>query len=148
MTTCETCPMCVDVDGQSCQVVYKDNCWIVRHSRETNILGYLVLASRRHFLDLSESTNEEAEGYGKILKTAIKAIRQVVPCERVYTFTLGELVPHFHVHIIPRTTALPRNFRGRGILSYPALPAADSQLVEQVSARLRLSWRRMGLPVR
>ncbi|HEY9870931.1 MAG TPA: HIT family protein [Candidatus Obscuribacterales bacterium] len=140
--------MCADLAGESCPVVYKDSCWIVRHSRETNILGYLVLASRRHFLDLSESTDEEAESYGKILSTAIKAVRQVVPCERVYTFTLGELVPHFHVHIIPRTAGMPRAYRGRGIFSYPALPAADSQLVEQVSARLRLSIRRMGLPVR
>jgi diadenosine tetraphosphate (Ap4A) HIT family hydrolase len=137
--------MCTELERANSEPVYQDTHWLLRHARETNILGYLVLVSRRHFLDLSEATDAESASYGKVLRTAIKAIRQIVPCERVYTFTLGELVPHFHVHIIPRTSAMPRAFRGRGILSYPTLPAADSQLVEQVAARLRLSLRRMGL---
>src|SRR5262249_10568754 len=107
------------------------------HSKETNILGYVVLASRRHFLDLSEATDAETESYGKVLGTTMRAIRRVTFCQRVYTFSLGEAVPHFHVHIIPRTASLPRAYRGRGIMSYPLVPPADPALLAETAERLR-----------
>jgi len=124
--------------------IYADSHWLVRHARETNILGYLVLEARRHFLDLAEASERECRSYGPVLATVVRAVRDVIPCERVYTFTLAEMVPHFHVHVIPRTAAMPRAFRGRGILSYPLLPCADPVLVGQTCDRMRRSVRRQA----
>lgn len=101
------------------------------------MLGYLVVESKRHFLDLSQCTKAEALNYGPVLSMVMSAIRSVIDCERIYTFTLAEMVPHFHVHVIPRTASLPRAYKGRGIMSYPVKPAADSALVEEVCSRLR-----------
>jgi diadenosine tetraphosphate (Ap4A) HIT family hydrolase len=118
-------------------VVYSDDYWTVRHSSETNILGYLLLESRRHFLDLSGASPGEACTYGPALSAVISALREVIDCERVYTFTLAEMVPHFHVHIIPRTAMMPRAFRGRGILQYPVNPGPSEELVIDMCERLR-----------
>jgi len=134
------CPICALGRGgedTASQVIYEDDFWVVRHSKETNILGYVVLASRRHFLDLSEATDAETGSYGKVLGTTMRAVRRVTSCQRVYTFSLGEAVPHFHVHIIPRTASLPRAYRGRGIMSYPVVPPADPALLAETSDRLR-----------
>lgn len=134
---CAICSRQTASSSSAATVVYADDHWIVRHSTETNILGYLLIEPRRHFLDLSFAACEELTGYGPLLSAVMKAQRAVLPCERIYTFTLAELVPHFHVHIIPKTGALPRAYRGRGIMSYPLKPAADEQLTAEICSRLR-----------
>lgn len=123
-------------------VIYQDEYWRARHADETNILGYVVLEARRHFLDLSEATAEEAASYGVAMAKVMAAVRKVTAAERVYTFSLGEAVPHFHTHLIPRTRYLPRRYRARGILSYPLSPSADPSLKNEVVSRLKSFTRR------
>lgn len=118
-------------------LIYEDEHWRVRHTEETNILGYLILESRRHILDLSQAEEDELLSYGPLLGALTKSIRSVTDCQRVYTFTLAEMVPHFHIHLIPRTNAIPRAYRGRGIMSYPLQPAADRALVLETCDRIR-----------
>lgn len=123
--------------GAGARVVYEDAFWRVRHSSETNIAGYFVLESTRHFLDLSEATSEECTIYGVVLGRVMAAVRRVTNCERVYTFSLGEAVPHYHLHIIPRSEHFPRAYRGRGIMSYPVSPSLSPVLVDRVCERVR-----------
>lgn len=118
-------------------IVLSTENFVVRHSRETNILGYLVIEARRHILDLTEATDDEAVGYGALLKQVMSLIRKLTGAERIYTFSLGEAVPHFHVHVIPRTDSLPRFFRGRGIMSYPLEPSLKEEQMEEVCKSLR-----------
>jgi diadenosine tetraphosphate (Ap4A) HIT family hydrolase len=134
----DTCGICTRNSADLTDVlIYEDEHWRVRHSQETNILGYVILETRRHMLDLSQANQAELESYGPLLGKLMKAIRTVTNCERVYSFTLAEMVPHYHVHLIPRTGAIPRAFRGRGILSYPLQPCADKELMLQTCDRLR-----------
>lgn len=108
---------------------------------ETNIAGYLVLEAKRHFLDLSEATDSECRSYGEVLRAVTSAIRTVTECARVYSFTLAEVVPHFHVHLIPRTNYLPPSYRGRGVLAYPLNPGIDANVADLVCERLRRAMR-------
>lgn len=126
-------------------LVYQDEHWRLRHSSETDILGYFILEPRRHFLDLSESAVAEQVSFGVLSANAVAAIRRLTDCSRVYSFVLAEAVPHFHVHLIPRTAYLPRAFRGRGIMSYPTEKKADSNLVNQCCQSMRLLLKRTGL---
>lgn len=138
---CLICRRQPDVLEPGGTLIYADEYWSVRHSQETNILGYLLAESRRHISDLSAASPAEAQTYGQILAAVHSALKVVLPCQRIYTFSLGEAVPHFHLHIIPRLSGLPRAYRGRGILSYPVSPAADSSLVEQVCEKMRKQMR-------
>jgi diadenosine tetraphosphate (Ap4A) HIT family hydrolase len=117
-------------------VIFENENWIVRHSTETNILGYVLIESKRHFLDFSEATDNETESYGPLLKRVCLALRKLLPAQRIYMITLAEVVPHFHAHVIPRTSQVPKTFRGRGILGYPLVPAADQALVAEFSKRM------------
>ncbi len=133
-----SCQLCSEAPSYPAErVIYSDDNWILRHSSETDILGYLVLQSKRHFLDLSEATEFERTVYGGMLAKAMKCIREATQCERVYTFSLAEAVPHFHVHIIPRSKDFNPQFKGRGIMSYPVVPACDDQLVLEICAKLK-----------
>lgn len=133
-----SCQLCSEASSYPAErVIYSDDDWILRHSSETDILGYLVLQSKRHFLDLSEASESECTAYGGILARAMKCIREVTQCQRVYTFSLAEAVPHFHLHIIPRSKDFNAQYKGRGIMSYPVVPACDDQLVREICAELK-----------
>ncbi|HEY9775426.1 MAG TPA: HIT domain-containing protein [Planktothrix sp.] len=140
------CVICRPLGDEDKFVVFQNEEWTVRHSRETNILGYLLIESRRHILDLSEANDAECASYGPLLRSAVTAIKSTIDPERVYTITLAEAVPHFHVHLIPRTNAIPKAYRGRGILAYPLEPRSDEALVSNVCARLTRLMRGAAAP--
>lgn len=133
----DKCVICDRLSAEDSLVVCETPEWTVRHSRETNILGYVLIESRRHYLDVSEANDTEAATLGPLLKSVITAIRAVIKPERVYTVTLAEAVPHMHIHVIPRTQAIPKAYRGRGILSYPLEPSADPALLDETCHNLR-----------
>lgn len=130
------CAICKNIEGAEQTYLFQSEDWLIRHSAETNIEGYLILEARRHILDLSQANESEIASYGPMIALATRAIRRVVAPEKVYTFTLAEAVPHLHVHLIPRSQHLPRAFRGRGILSYPLTPPVNSATLPQVCRRL------------
>lgn len=136
MTDCVICARA----GDRKLIVFENDHWIVRHSNETNIAGYLLIESRRHFLDMSNATAREVSSYGPVLAQAMSAIRRVVECERIYTFSLAEAVPHYHLHVIPRRAEFPRAYKGRGIMQYPLAPAVDGSLLELTCERLRRAF--------
>ncbi len=131
------------MDPNNWRIVFSDENWIVAHSDETNIAGYLVIEPRRHFLDMSEATVGEAQSYGQILSCSMKAIRDVVDCQRIYTFSLGESCPHYHLHLIPRKADFPRAYRARGIMQYPLSPVLDESITSVTCQRLRRAFSRV-----
>ncbi len=135
------CKIC-NLDVKESQLLFSNELWRVRHSQETNIIGYFILEPRRHFLDLSEASAAELSEYGPLLGEIMKAQRDILKCERVYTFSLAEAVPHFHVHVIPRAKNFTRAYLGRGIMSYPTVPAANAALVDNAVQIFKAKMRR------
>lgn len=134
------CVICARA-GDRKLIVFENEHWIVRHSNETNIPGYVLIEARRHFLDMSHATTRESATYGALLAHTMSAVRRVVPdCERIYTFSLAEAVPHYHLHVIPRRDDFPRAYKGRGIMQYPLLPAMDESLLDLMCERLRRAF--------
>jgi diadenosine tetraphosphate (Ap4A) HIT family hydrolase len=41
------------------------------------------------------------------------AQRAALGAEHVYAFAIGDLLPHFHLHLVPRFAATPERLRGR-----------------------------------
>ncbi len=136
-----SCKICAGTLSET-QLAFSNEFWRVRHSSETNIVGYFILESQRHFLDLSEASSLELAQYGPILSAIMGAQREILHCERVYTFSLAEAVPHFHVHVIPRGKDFPRAYKGRGIMSYPTIPALDGSLVDNTVQVFKSNLRR------
>lgn len=118
--------------------MHESGLWRIRHSNETDISGYCILESKRHFLDLSQANESEFLEYGALLAKLMAVQRNVISdCQRIYTFSLAEAVPHFHVHVIPRRSDFPSEFKGRGIMSYPLAPALDLDALTTVVELLK-----------
>lgn len=83
--------------------IYEDEHWMVCHfPAEQSVLGQLVMESKRHFLDFSDMTDEEARTYGYLVKKIYSTLKQITDAERVYSLVTIDGVPHFHAHFIPR----------------------------------------------
>lgn len=118
-------------------IAYQDENWVIRHSEETDIPGYFIIQPKRHILDLGEANDAEANSYGPLLKKLMAAVHGMSQCERVYTFSLAEMVPHYHLHVIPRSKTFPEQYVGRGITAYPTKPALDEHSILEQCRSLR-----------
>ena len=60
-----------------------------------------------YFFDLED---ELLKGYTVFTKKVAKAIKAVIPCNRVGMTVIGLEVPHAHIHLIPINTMSDMNF--------------------------------------
>ena len=57
--------------------------------------------------------------------------------EHVYSFVIGDGVPHLHVHVIGRYPGAPREYRGPRVDEWPEAPKGDLEQISQVAERMR-----------
>jgi diadenosine tetraphosphate (Ap4A) HIT family hydrolase len=67
--------------------------------------GFIVL--KRHCEDVAGLTTEEAATLGGVMRRTAKAYAHVLAPERVHFGLYAEDVRHVHLHVLPRTHALP-----------------------------------------
>jgi len=134
---CVICKHISKTDETAEHYVFETEHWLLRHSNETDIEGYLILEPRRHILDFADANEEELAAYGTVIAAAMKAIKKIVAPVRIYTFTLAESCPHLHVHLIPRSEDFPDQWRARGIMSYPLSPVVDEGRMAELCAAFR-----------
>lgn len=76
--------------------------------------GWLVVTSARHargFYDLDEA---DLRGLGPLAARVAKAQLAALGAEHVYAFAIGDVLRHFHLHLVPRFASTPERLRGRG----------------------------------
>jgi diadenosine tetraphosphate (Ap4A) HIT family hydrolase len=79
----------------------------------TPLRGWLVLTSERHaraWYDLGEA---ELGALGPLAARVMAAQRAALGAEHVYAFAIGDVVRHFHLHLVPRYADTPERLRGR-----------------------------------
>lgn len=90
------------------------------------IPGWLVVTSDRHARALYDLTAAELAALGPVAARVMNAQRGALGAEHVYAFALGDVLRHFHLHLVPRFADTPPRLRGRGAFearSEDALPA-------------------------
>ncbi len=108
----ETCFICRKHNGQEAAppggYIYEDEHWLVCHApAKIGPLGTLFIESKRHFLDYSEMTDQEAASLGNVLKKAYYALRINMEVERIYQLSTMEGQPHYHCWVVPRVKDIP-----------------------------------------
>jgi diadenosine tetraphosphate (Ap4A) HIT family hydrolase len=76
--------------------------WLIRHSAEAAIPGYVVLYSTHPVTSLGELPKAGREELGPILQCTVKAVEDVVKPERVYVCLFNETGSAVHFHVSPR----------------------------------------------
>src|SRR5574341_938861 len=106
----------------------------------TPIPGWLVLTSERHARAWYDLDPDELGALGTLAARVMVAQRAVLQAEHVYAFAIGDVLHHFHLHLVPRYAATPERLRGRRCfegLPEDMIPAADAERAARlVAARL------------
>ena len=97
-------------------VIFEDELWMLDHSVSPCVLrGWLILKPKRHVEHLAELTDDEAASLGPLVQEASRALMHALGAERVYALSMGELVQHVHIYLLPRYEHMPKS--GLDVLS-------------------------------
>ena len=76
--------------------------------------GWVVLTSERHARAWPDLDPASLAALGPLAARVMAAQRTALGAEHVYAFSIGDEVPHFHLHLVPRYADTPERLRGRG----------------------------------
>jgi len=92
-----TCPLC---NPKNENIIYKDN--FLRVILVDEIPGFVRVIINRHVKEFSELNDEEAIKLISLIKRLEKGILKALNPDKINIASLGNMVPHLHIHIIPR----------------------------------------------
>jgi histidine triad (HIT) family protein len=123
-------------------VIYQDDRIYLSHSpiqeNETDhYLGHIFLETKRHVSGISELTEPEAQAVGLFTTRIADALRRVQGMEHIYSFVIGDGVPHVHVHVIGRYPNAPREYWGINVDEWPDAPRGGEEEIATVADRIR-----------
>jgi diadenosine tetraphosphate (Ap4A) HIT family hydrolase len=75
--------------------------------------GWLVLTSERHARAWYDLDGAELAALGPLAARIMAAQRATLGAEHVYAFAIGDVLRHFHLHLVPRYPDTPERLRGR-----------------------------------
>ncbi|XXF78650.1 HIT family protein [Myxococcaceae bacterium GXIMD 01537] len=81
--------------------------------------GWVVISSERHVRALYELDDAPARELGPLAARVMRAQREVLGAEHAYAFAIGDVLRHFHLHLVPRFADTPQHLRGRAVFDAP-----------------------------
>lgn len=78
------------------------------------LLGWVVLAARRHARWWWELDPAELAEVGPLAARVFGAQREALGAVHGYALALGDVLHHFHLHLVPRYSTTPAHLKGRG----------------------------------
>jgi len=122
--------------------IYQNELLYVSHAQlwggeATHYLGHLFVEPKRHIPELAQLNEDEAKEIGMYMSLSARAIQAVCGAEHVYSFVIGDHVPHVHVHVIGRYPGAPREYWGIKVDEWPEAPHGGYEEIEALAARMR-----------
>lgn len=115
--------------------IYEDEFVYVGHidrNGEPNYLGHIMIDLKRHVPTLGDMNQEEARSFGLMMARVSKALMESEHAEHIYSYVLGDAVPHLHMHLVPRYPNTPKEYWGpNAVYDWPQAPmGTDSEVVD------------------
>jgi diadenosine tetraphosphate (Ap4A) HIT family hydrolase len=95
------------------------------------VRGWVVISSQKHVRGLYELEDETARELGALSARVMRAQREVLGAEHAYAFAIGDVLRHFHLHLVPRFADTPRHLWGRAVFE---ATAAEHRPAEELEA--------------
>ena len=128
--------------------IYEDDLLYAGHigtqEGQAAYLGYIMVETKRHAPGLADLTDIEAQAVGLLVARISRTLRESEKAEHIYAFVIGDGVPHFHMHVVPRYPGAPREYWGMHVDEWPGAPHGGSQEIIAVCTRLRTNLANEG----
>lgn len=142
---CFVCAIIAGDPGHDHEIFYDDGDTFAFLNRYPTLLGYSLVCLKRHVEDLCEDLSpDEYLATQAVVHKVARALKRVVPTERVYVMSLGSMSGnrHIHWHVAPLPPGVPyeqQQFHAlmmetNGVLDMDAASRAD--LAERLRAEL------------
>jgi len=94
-----TCPLCATDGGE---VLHRAPSWRLVLADEPDWPGLLRIIWNEHVAELSDLLEPEAQALMAAVRQVERVLRDTLSPDKVNVASLGNQVPHLHVHIVPR----------------------------------------------
>jgi diadenosine tetraphosphate (Ap4A) HIT family hydrolase len=135
-----TCPACDLLAGQRSPpggVVWRGD-GLALHALDgpSPLAGWLVLSAERHCRAWYDLDAGVAAALGPVAQRVMRAQREVLGAEHVYAFAIGDVLHHFHLHLVPRYPETPAHLRGRGCFEGTAEEMLPAERLAEAARRV------------
>lgn len=117
MTEHATCPACELLAGRrevTGGILWRSGGFALHALTDpTPLPGWLVLTSERHARAWYDLEPTELSELGTAAARVMAAQRSVLHADHVYAFAIGDVLHHFHLHLVPRYPGTPERLLGR-----------------------------------
>jgi diadenosine tetraphosphate (Ap4A) HIT family hydrolase len=107
----ENCPLCQP--SPPTETVVELPTAYVRVPRLACLAGYVCVVYRRHVVEWHDLSPAEAADFARDVCRVSRVVEELTAAAKVNWLSLGNLVPHLHVHLCPRRPG--DRFEGRAL---------------------------------
>lgn len=130
-----TCPAC-NID-RSKVLLRRSGFLLHAVAQPTPVKGWLVLTSERHARAWYDLPPESASVLGTLVQQVMQAQLKALQADHIYALALGDVVQHFHLHLVPRYPGTPSHHRGRAAFDAPVSEAISEAEVEAAALAVK-----------
>ncbi len=99
----ENCIFCLIAKGKiPCEKIYENKDFLVFLDIKPVAQGHLLIIPKKHVVWMQEADDKTIADIFKLTKKMMLALKKGLRCDYVQVSVVGNEVPHFHVHLIPR----------------------------------------------
>ena len=99
----ENCIFCKIIKKEiPCEKIYENANFLAFLDIKPVSDGHLLIIPKKHVVWMQEVDDETISGIFKLTKKLMLALKNGLPCDYVQMSVVGNEVPHFHIHLIPR----------------------------------------------
>ncbi len=141
------CGICNKLASSSIEPVYENELWHVRPLDPPGGLpGWMMLVARRHVAGAAQFDAREAASFGPTWSHLQRVLLEVSGALRIYSAALGESSPHFHGHMVPRYSQMPKDAKGWAVFDLERAAKVgeidvDAAEVQRLTASFRAALR-------
>jgi len=121
--------------------IYEDEFVFVGHidrNGDPNYLGHIMIDLKRHVATLGDLNMDEAKVFGMTMAKVSKALMESEGAEHIYSYVLGDAVPHLHMHLVPRYPGTPKEHWGpNAVYDWECAPMGDNDDVIALCTRIK-----------
>jgi len=120
----ENCIFCKIINGEiPCDKIFEDDDFLVFLDIKPVNHGHLLIIPKKHIVWMQEADDNIISNIFLLTKKMMLALKKGLECDYVHESVVGNEVPHFHIHLIPRYN--DDNFRNLPTKEYKDLESQE-----------------------
>lgn len=126
----QNCIFCKIVNKEiPCNKVYEDDKFLVFLDIKPVSDGHLLIIPKEHEVWMQDASDEIISGIFLLAKKMMLAQKKGLPCDYIQESVVGNEVPHFHIHLMPRHSG--DNFRNFPTGTYKE--GQEKELIQKIT---------------